>query len=462
MAPGEGRRPPSLIPMAMRSIAITWPGLFHRDRSMSSGFPCRGRALRALRRAISLPASALSRSFARALVLSLPFGLLAACGGEPSGGPGGSGGPGAGGPPPVSVVAAVQRTVQPAETFSARLAAAESVEIRARVAGTLERVHFREGQRVARGDLLFTIDPRPFQAEVSRAEAQRAAARSQVELARSELARAEPLLALQGVSAQEIDQLRAAVRNGDATVQAAEAALQVAQLNLSYTRITAPIGGRTSRTLLTAGNLVGAGEPVLTTVVADERVHAWFDVSEAMALQLGAAATARREGLPVQMGLASDTGLPHAGRVDFIDNRLDPSSATLRMRAVFDNRDGRFTPGLTARVRLAAREAAPAVLVPERAIGTDQTNKLVLVVGDNNIVQPRPVQPGALLDGMRVVTGVQPGERVIVEGLLRAFPGAPVTPQLLPTDGNGLPLPPGAAPATPVPPAPAASRASGQ
>jgi len=208
---------------------------------------------------------------------------------------------------------------------------------------------------------------------------------------------------------------------------------------------------------------------VLTTVVADDRVHAWFDLSEAQVLQFRAAAGGRTNAaaLPaVQMGLATDDGFPHTGRLDFIDNRLDPASATLRVRAVFDNRDGRFTPGLTARVRLAAREAAPAVLVPERAIGTDQTNKVVLVVGPNNIVQPRPVVPGALLDGMRVVSGIQPGERVIVEGLLRAFPGAPVTPNVLPTDANGLPLPAGAAPggtpgAAPPAPAPAASRASG-
>lgn len=387
---------------------------------------------------------------------------LSACGGdEPKGAP--AGGPG--GPPPVSVVLAVQRTVQPSEVFSARLAAVELVDVRPRVGGTLERVHFREGQRVGKGELLYTLDARPFQAEVARLQAQQAAVRTQLELARSELARAEPLLAMQGVSAQEIDQLRAAVRNGEANLLAAEAALQGAQLNLSYTRVTSPIAGRVSRTALTAGNLVAAGDPVLTTVVADDRVHAWFDLSEAQVLQFRAAAGGRANAaaLPaVQMGLASDDGFPHAGRLDFIDNRLDPASATLRVRAIFDNRDGRFTPGLTARVRLAARDAAPAVLVPERAIGTDQTNKVVLVVGPNNIVQPRPVVPGALMDGMRVVSGIQPGERVIVEGLLRAFPGAPVTPNVLPTDANGLPLPAGAAPgAAPAAAKPAASRASG-
>jgi RND family efflux transporter MFP subunit len=392
--------------------------------------------------------------------------LLVACSGRGEGGPGGPGGP-PGGPPAVSVAPAVQRQVQEFDEYTARLEAAESVEVRARVAGTLEGVHFREGQRVARGQLLYTLDARPFAAEVARAEAQLAAIRSQLELARSEAARAEKLVAIQGISAQELDQLRAAVRGGEANARAAEAALQTARLNQGYTRVVSPIAGRASRTMVTAGNLVGAGDPILTTVVSMDKVYAWFDASEAQYLRYQKAA---REGTrpssrdtpnTVLMGLADETGHPHAGRMDFVDNRLNPATATIRGRAVFDNAGGRFTPGLSARLKLVGSGAYDAVLVPERAIGTDQTRKVVLTLGPNNIVTPREVQLGALIDGMRVVQGVKAGENVIVDGLQRAFPGAPVTPQVLKVDDKGMPIqpPPGAPQGAPAAPASAASAA---
>jgi RND family efflux transporter MFP subunit len=370
--------------------------------------------------------------------------LMSACGGDGAGAPGGPGG--APGAPPVSVAPAVQRQVQDSEEFSARLEAVDTVEVRARVGGTLEAVHFREGERVARGALLFTIDPRPFAAEVARAEAQLAAAQNGVELARSEVARAEKLVPISGISAQELDQLRSAVRGGEANAKAAEAALATARLNLGYTRIVAPISGRASRAAITAGNLVTAGEPVLTTLVSQDKVHAWFDVPEALYLRLQgsqqAARAAKGGAAAVQMGLADEEGFPHAGKVDFIDNRLDPATATIRVRAAFDNDKGRFTPGLSARLKLAGSAGYDAVLVPERAIGTDQTRKVVLTVGANNIVAPREVQLGALLDGMRVVQGVKAGENVIVDGLQRAFPGAPVAPTVLKVDERGMPIPP--------------------
>lgn len=380
------------------------------------------------------------RLFSLALLAGLGMAWLSGCSPAQS-----QGAPG--GPSPVSVAPAVQRNVQTQEDFSARIEAQETVELRSRVAGTLQQVHFREGQRVARGMLLFTVDPRPFAAEVERAQAQVAAARTQAELAEAERARAEKLLPLKAISQQEMDQLRAAERSASAAVRAAQAALASAQLNLEYTRITAPVAGRVSRAQVTVGNLVGISEPVLTTLVASDKVHVWFDASEASYLRLRAASTPRAAAPTVAVGLADETGFPHKGTVDFIDNRLNPATGTIRVRAVLDNKDGRFTPGLSARVRLTSGEPAAAVLVPDRAIGTDQTRKIVLTVGADNIVAPRAVQLGALDGGMRVVQGLKAGELVIVDGLQRAFPGAPVTPTVLKVDAQGMPIvPPPAAP----------------
>jgi RND family efflux transporter MFP subunit len=348
---------------------------------------------------------------------------------------------GPGGPPPVSVAPAVQRSIQTSEDFSARIEAQETVELRSRVAGTLERVHFKEGQRVAKGALLFTIDPRPFSAEVERAQAQLASSRSQAELAKAELARAEKLLPMQAVSVQEVDQLRAAQRNAEAAERAARAALTTAQLSLGYARITAPVAGRVSRANVTPGNLVGVGEPVLTTLVASDKVQVWFDASEASYLTLAKTLRAGGPAPTVAIGLADEAGYPHTGTVDFIDNRLNPATGSIRVRATVDNKDGRFVPGLSARVRLASGAATPSTLVPDRAIGTDQTRKVVMIVGDKNIVAPREVKLGALNEGMRAVSGVKPGELVIVDGLQRAFPGAPVTPTVLKVDDKGMPIP---------------------
>jgi RND family efflux transporter MFP subunit len=357
--------------------------------------------------------------------------------------------PGATGPPPVSVAPVLRRTVEQFDEFSARLAAVEQVDVRARVAGILEKVHFRDGQVVRKGALLFTIDPRPFAAEVERSAASVASARTQGELARSELARADLLLPRRAISLQEADQLRAAAQNAGSTLRAAEAALATARLNLGYTRITAPIGGRVSRTAVTAGNLVGVSEPVLTTIVATDRVYAYFDTSEAAFLSYGHLAADPRAAPVVRMGLFDEQGFPHSGKIDFVDNRLNPATGSMQLRAVFDNKDGRFTPGLSARVRIGAGKPYVATLVPDRAIATDQTRRIVLVVGPARLVEARAVKTGALIDGMRVVDGVQPGEHIIVDGLQRAFPGAPVTPQVVAVDANGMPLP---APA-PAPPA---------
>jgi RND family efflux transporter MFP subunit len=373
-------------------------------------------------------------------VSSLVVVLLAACG-QQQGGPGGH----AGGPPPVSVAPATQRVIQEFDEFTARLEAPDTVDVRSRVAGTIEAVRFTEGEVVRKGQPLFTIDSRAFRAEVARAEAQVVALKTQAELARADLARSEKLVSVNAVSQQEIDQLRAALRSAEASQKGAEAALVQARLNVEYANVTAPVSGRTSRANVTPGNLVGAGDAVLTTLVSSDKVYAYFDASEATYLKY--MRSAKPATSVVQMGLSNEQGFPHAGRLDFVDNRLNPATASIRARAVFDNKSGQFTPGLYARVKLGGSDSYTGVVVPDRAITTDQTHKIVLIVGANNIVQPRPVSPGALIDGMRVVDGVKPGELVIVDGLLRAFPGAPVTPQVLKVDEKGMPLPAAPAPA---------------
>lgn len=243
------------------------------------------------------------------------------------------------------------------------------------------------------------------------------------------------------ISQQEADQLRAAAQNGGSGISAAQAALDAARLTLGYTGIVAPIGGRVSRTAVTAGNLVSVNEPVLTTIVSTDRVYAYFDASEAAFLKYGQAAGNPQAAPPVRMGLFYEQGFPHTGKIDFVDNRLNPATCSMQLRAVFDNKNGRFTPGLSARVKLGAGKPYQATLVPDRAITTDQTRKIVLVVGPNRVVEAREVKTGALVDGMRVVSGVKPGEHIIVDGLQRAFPGAPVAPQLVKVDADGMPLP---------------------
>ena len=387
----------------------------------------------------------------RALVLSfalLAAAILAGCGrSEAQGGP-----PMA---PPVSAAPAVSRDVTLYDEFSGRLEAVESVELRSRVAGTLQSVHFRDGQELQRGAPMFSIDARPFTAELARLEAQLASARNAAALADTEVARTRKLLEQKAVSQQEADQAEAAARNASAAVKAAEAAVAAARLNVEYTQIRAPIAGRASRANVTPGNLVGVGDPVLTTLVAQDQVHAWFDVSEQAWLRVrgqfkGGAAP------KVEMALADESGFPHAGSVDFVDNRLNPATGAIRVRALFDNKERRFVPGLYARLRLAGGSASKAVLTPDRAIGTDQTKRYVFVVGADKTAQFREVQLGPLVGGgMRIIAGgLKAGELVVVNGLQRVRPGAPVQAQVLAVDAQGQPVeapPPGAAPAASAP-----------
>jgi RND family efflux transporter MFP subunit len=281
------------------------------------------------------------------------------------------------------------------------------------------------------------------------------AAPTTAELNQSELARAEKLVAIRGVSQQELDQLKASLRTAQANIKANEAALIQARLNLEFSQITAPISGRTSRANVTVGNLVGVGDPVLTSVVSNDRIYAYFDRSEAIYLKYmraardGSRPSSRDAPNKVRLGLANEDGYPHEGHMDFVDNRLNPNTASIRGRAVFDNKDGLYTPGLFARLLLVGSGNYQATVVTDRAITTDQTRKVVFIVGKNNIVEQREVKTGALIDGVRVVTGVKPGELVIVDGLLRAIPGTPVTPQVLKVDDKGMPIaapPPAGAP----------------
>jgi RND family efflux transporter MFP subunit len=348
------------------------------------------------------------------------------------------------GPPPaapVSVAPAVQRTVSDSEEFSGRLEATEFVELRPRVAGTIDRVHFSDGAMVSKGQVLFTIDPRPFAADVARAKSQLAAVKTRAELARTEAARAQKLLDSKAVSRQEFDQLNAGSRTADADIKTAEAALRVAQLSLDFSSLRAPIAGRASRAAVTAGNLVNE-QVVLTTIAGVSRVYAYFDGSEQTFLRIKGVEGTNERAPAVRMGLANESGFPHEGKVDFVDNRLNPQTGAVRMRASFDNAKGQFTPGLAARLMMSTSAPYSAVMVPEAAVGTDQTKKFVYVVAGDGKPQFREIKPGTLLDGMRVVKGdsVKAGENVIVDGLQRVIPGMPVAPQVLSVNELGQPI----------------------
>ncbi len=334
-------------------------------------------------------------------------------------------------PPPVSVAAAIERNVIDTEEFPGRIEAVESVVVRARVNGYVESVQFKPGATVRKGDLLFVIDPRPFQAEVARAEATLSNTRAQLDLARTELARNELLLAERATSRREYDDAAAKVRQLEAQIKANQASLDIARLNLAYTRISSPIDGRVGKAEITVGNLVqgeGPNSPTLTTVVSSNPVYASFEADEATYLKYISAA---RSGLSVAVALADEQGFPHTGRLEFVDNRVDPQSGTVRMRAILANKDGRFSPGLFARIRI-GDSAAPrkAVVVADRAIGTDQSKRFVLVVNGESKAEYREVRIGRLVDGLRVVeSGLKPGEVIVVNGLQRVRPGAPLTPQ---------------------------------
>jgi RND family efflux transporter MFP subunit len=345
-------------------------------------------------------------------------------------------------PPPqaVTVAAVPEREITEWDEFTGRLEAVDQVEIRPRVSGYIKRVTFAEGKEVKKGEVLFEIDPRPYQADLAGAEAELERARSAASLAKSEVQRAGKLVDVQAISREEFDSRTSAEAQGEATVRAAEAAVQTARLNLEWTRVRSPIAGRVSNALVTAGNLVQAGPPagaVLTTVVSVDSMYLYFDSDEQTYLRYASRARSsggtnwRTARLPVYLGLANESGFPHEGRLDFVDNQVDPGSGTIRTRAVFSNRSRALTPGLFARVKLVGTEKMKAMLVRDAAIGTDQDRKFVLVVGAGDTLAYRPIVPGRLTDGLRIVTsGLKPGERIVVNGLMRVRPGMKVAPTL--------------------------------
>lgn len=331
----------------------------------------------------------------------------------------------------VDVAPVVARKVVDWQSYSGRLEAVERVDIRPRVSGTITEVHFRNGAQVKKGDILFTIDPAPYRAEVARAEAQLAAAQARVRFTGAELDRASRLVADSTIPRRTLDEREHNARDAQASLRAAQAELEVARLNLSYTSVTAPISGRVSRAEITVGNVVAAGAAgaPLTTLLSVSPIYASFDVDEQTYLR-HIASVKDQAGVPVQLGLANEAEYSRGGTIDDVDNRLDPVSGTIRVRARFDNADGLLVPGLYARVKVGGSDPQAAVMVDERAIGTDQDKKFVLVVGEDNRVAYRPVQLGSRQEGLRIVTdGLQPGERIIVNGMQRARPGDVVKPK---------------------------------
>jgi multidrug efflux system membrane fusion protein len=346
---------------------------------------------------------------------------------------------------PVSVAVVERRDVAIWDEFSGRLEAVERVEVRSRVAGAVHAVHFREGALVKQGELLVTIDPAPFAAEVERGEAQVIAARARVQLTKSELERGQHLFGSRNISERDLDQRLNAHREAEANLRAAQAALQSTRLNLGYTEVRAPVAGRVGKREITVGNLVAAGPdaPVLTTLVSVNPIYASFNADEQVVMRAlrsisaDPAARTQIERIPVQMVTASNEDVSSQGRLQLVDNQVDARSGTVRVRAVFDNADGSLMPGQFARLRMGQAKSEPALLVNERAIGTDQNKRFVLIVDADNKAVYREVTLGTISEGLRVVTaGLQPGERIVVNGLQRVRPGAVVAPQMVTMDGK--------------------------
>ncbi|HEX9391311.1 MAG TPA: efflux RND transporter periplasmic adaptor subunit [Usitatibacteraceae bacterium] len=346
-------------------------------------------------------------------------------------------------PVSVSVASVLEKRVTEWNDFSGRVEAVERVEIRPRVSGTIDTVHFREGQLVKKGDLLFTIDPRPYQAELARAEAAQAGAAARLALSKTELERTRRLIEEHAVAQRELDQRENALREADANLKAAQAAVLTAQLNLQYSAITAPVSGRVSRAEITAGNLVGAGVGAapLTTVVSVSPVYVNFDIDEQAFIRYAAKGAAGNSGIdriPVAIGLASEEGYPHQGHLKSFDNRLDTTSGTIRVRAILDNANGELTPGMYARVRTGGASTETAILIDDKAVGTDQDKKYVMVVNADNKVNYREVSLGPIVDGLRIVrSGLRKGEHIVVNGLQRVRPNDVVTPETVAMEGRG-------------------------
>ncbi|AOX63763.1 MULTISPECIES: efflux RND transporter periplasmic adaptor subunit [Stenotrophomonas] len=371
-----------------------------------------------------------TRRLAMAGVSILAAAVLTACSGSHA--------EEAGMPPPPSVSAApvLVKQVSQWDDFSGRVEAVESVELRPRVSGYIDKVNYVEGQEVKKGDVLFTIDARSYRAELDRATAELNRARTQAQVSRSEADRARRLSDQQAISTETWEQRRAVSEQALAQVQAAQAAVDAARLNMEFTQVRAPINGRAGRAMVTAGNLVTAGDSasVLTTLVSLDKVHVYFDADEGTFLRYaqmarkGERPSERDSELPVKVGLSGENGFPHEGKVDFLDNQVTRSTGTIRVRALLDNADRAFTPGLFARVQLLGSGQFQAMLIDEKAVLTDQDRKFVYVVDKDNKAQRRDIELGRNADGLRIVEqGLKAGDRVIVDGVQKVFmPGMPV------------------------------------
>lgn len=341
--------------------------------------------------------------------------------------------------PQVSVAQVVVERITEWDEFTGRLQAPQTVQLVPRVSGYVAQVLFDEGALVKAGDVLLTIDAEPFAAEVTRLNAELLNAQSAAELAAAEYERAQRLLAQRAISVEVLDNRLARKKQTAATVASVKAALERAELDLSYTRVTAPINGRVSYALVTAGNYVTAGQTRLTSLVSTEKMYAYFDVDEQTYLKYARLAqdgkrvdTREAQANPVYLALADDREFSHIGHIDFVDNRIDAQTGTIRLRASFANTDNQLMPGLYAKLRLAGSASYDGVLIDEKAIGTDLNNKFVLVVNDANQLEYRAIELGEKLDGLRIVNkGLSADDRIVVNGLQRVRPSMQVEPKLV-------------------------------
>jgi len=342
-------------------------------------------------------------------------------------------------PPKVTVAKPVEREVTDFAEFTGRFEAVESVTMQAQVTGYLSEIHFTDGQLVEQGDLLFVIDPRPFEAVVASARAAVASAQANAELTQLELERGEQLVTSGAVSREAVDTRRANQKSAAAALTSARADLQSAELSLAYTRIAAPVAGRISATEIDIGNLVLGGTTVLTSIVSVAPIYFTFDVSEGNYLKLVTAYGSELQrqdeagSIRVSVKVLDDADFLRTGAIDFIDNAFDASTGTIRMRARFDNADGQLLPGLFGKLRMASSQPYRALLIPDTAVMADQSNRMVMTVGPDGTVAAKQVEIGPLDQGLRVVTsGLAPSDMVIIQGQLMAHPGQKVTPEEAP------------------------------
>ena len=343
--------------------------------------------------------------------------------------------------PQVTVAEAMVRPVSDSADFTGQLQAVDAVDVRPRVGGYVNSVEFKEGTDVHQGDVLFRIDPRPFQAEVDRLTANRAQAQAQLGLAQANAARAKRLLEQHAISQEDADSMSTGEQSANASLAAATAALATAKLNLDWTQVRAPIDGRVRNARIMPGNLVTSSD-VLTSVVSVNPVYVYFDVDEQTWLKLDrlrrdVAKNGGAARIEATMGLADEQGYPHTGRIDFVDNQVHANSGTMRLRAVFDDEGGLLTPGLYAHVRLQSGQPRRRLLIDDRAVGTDLGNQFVYVVDVQHKVEYRKVDTGPLFHGLRVIdSGLNAGDVVVINGLQRVRPGAEVTPQQVAMDSR--------------------------